>query len=74
VVHPHGSSTGKLDERTIEECEREVMLGEIRRTNFIMTNGPALWAWSAAICKQCQQLGIDLQSIRKTDKNQSRHV
>ncbi len=49
------SGTGTLAERT-EAFEREVMLAEIRRHNFHMTN-----------VAKCQQLGIDLQALRKPE-------
>jgi DNA-binding NtrC family response regulator len=62
-----GSSTGTLAERT-ESFEREVMLAEIRRNNFHMTNvARALGLERSHLYKKCQQLGIDLQSLRKPE-------
>jgi len=62
-----GNSTGTLAERT-EAFEREVMLGEIRRHNFHMTNvARALGLERSHLYKKCQQLGIDLQSLRKPE-------
>jgi DNA-binding NtrC family response regulator len=62
-----GNSTGTLAERT-EAYEREVMLGEIRRHNFHMTNvARALGLERSHLYKKCQQLGIDLQSLRKPE-------
>ena len=62
-----GSSAGTLAERT-ESFEREVMLAEIRRHNFHMTNvARALGLERSHLYKKCQQLGIDLQSLRKPD-------
>jgi DNA-binding NtrC family response regulator len=62
-----GSATGTLAERT-EAFEREVMLGEIRRHNFHMTNvARALGLERSHLYKKCQQLGIDLQSLRKPE-------
>jgi len=62
-----GSSTGTLAERTAA-FEREVMLGEIRRHNFHMTNvARALGLERSHLYKKCQQLGIDLQSLRKPE-------
>ena len=62
-----GSSTGTLAERT-ESFEREVMLAEIRRHNFHMTNvARALGLERSHLYKKCQQLGIDLQSLRKPE-------
>jgi two-component system, NtrC family, nitrogen regulation response regulator NtrX len=71
---PGGSSaaattvaTGTLAERT-EAFEREVMLSEIRRHNFHMTNvARALGLERSHLYKKCQQLGIDLQSLRKPE-------
>jgi two-component system, NtrC family, nitrogen regulation response regulator NtrX len=62
-----GSATGTLAERT-EAFEREVMLAEIRRHNFHMTNvARALGLERSHLYKKCQQLGIDLQSLRKPE-------
>ena len=62
-----GSATGTLAERT-ESFEREVMMAEIRRHNFHMTNvARALGLERSHLYKKCQQLGIDLQSLRKPE-------
>jgi two-component system, NtrC family, nitrogen regulation response regulator NtrX len=62
-----GSSTGTLAERT-EVFEKEVMLAEIRRHNFHMTNvARSLGLERSHLYKKCQQLGIDLQSLRKPE-------
>jgi DNA-binding NtrC family response regulator len=64
-----GSSlgSGTLAERT-EQFEREVLLAEIRRQNFHMTNvARAMGLERSHLYKKCQQLGIDLQSIRKPE-------
>jgi DNA-binding NtrC family response regulator len=62
-----GATTGTLAERT-EAFEREVMLREIRRHNFHMTNvARALGLERSHLYKKCQQLRIDLQSLRKPD-------
>ncbi|GAC1701636.1 MAG: hypothetical protein NVS9B4_05320 [Candidatus Acidiferrum sp.] len=56
--------TGTLAERT-EAFEREVLLAEIRRCNFHMTNvARALGLERSHLYKKCQQLQIDLQSLR----------
>jgi DNA-binding NtrC family response regulator len=61
------SATGTLAERT-EAFEREVMLAEIRGHNFHMTNvARALGLERSHLYKKCQQLGIDLQSLRKPE-------
>ncbi len=61
------ASSGTLAERA-EAFEREVMLAEIRRHNFHMTNvARALGLERSHLYKKCQQLGIDLQSLRKPE-------
>jgi DNA-binding NtrC family response regulator len=60
-------SSGTLANRT-EAFEREVLLAEIRRHNFHMTNvARALGLERSHLYKKCQQLGIDLQSLRKPE-------
>jgi DNA-binding NtrC family response regulator len=60
-------SSGTLAERT-EAFEREVLLNEIRRHNFHMTNvARALGLERSHLYKKCQALGIDLQSLRKPE-------
>jgi len=62
-----GAAAGSLAKRT-EAFEREVMLLEIRRHNFHMTNvARALGLERSHLYKKCQQLGIDLQSLRKPE-------
>jgi two-component system, NtrC family, nitrogen regulation response regulator NtrX len=59
--------SGTLAERS-EAFEKEVMLAEIRRNNFHMTNvARALGLERSHLYKKCQQLGIDLQSLRKPE-------
>jgi DNA-binding NtrC family response regulator len=61
------ASSGTLAERT-ESFEKEVLLAEIRRHNFHMTNvARALGLERSHLYKKCQQLGIDLQSLRKPE-------
>jgi len=58
---------GTLAERT-EAFEKEVLLAEIRRHNFHMTNvARALGLERSHLYKKCQQLGIDLQSLRRPE-------
>jgi two-component system, NtrC family, nitrogen regulation response regulator NtrX len=58
---------GTLDERT-QAFEREVLLAEIRRHNFHMTNvARALGLERSHLYKKCQQLGIDLHTLRQPD-------
>jgi two-component system, NtrC family, nitrogen regulation response regulator NtrX len=60
-------SSGTLADRT-EAFEKEVLLTEIRRHNFHMTNvARALGLERSHLYKKCQQLGIDLQSLRKPE-------
>ena len=71
---PHDNSssalaavTGTLAART-ESFEKEVLLAEIRRHNFHMTNvARALGLERSHLYKKCQQLGIDLQSLRRPE-------
>jgi DNA-binding NtrC family response regulator len=61
------SGSGTLAERT-EAYEREVLLSEIKRHNFHMTNvAKALGLERSHLYKKCQQLGIDLQTLRKPE-------
>ncbi len=58
---------GTLVERT-EAFEREVLLSEIRRHNFHMTNvAKDLGLERSHLYKKCQQLGIDLSELRKPE-------
>jgi DNA-binding NtrC family response regulator len=59
--------SGTLAERA-EAFEKEVLLAEIRRNNFHMTNvAKVLGLERSHLYKKCQQLGIDLQSLRKPE-------
>ena len=61
------ATTGTLAART-ESFEKEVLLAEIRRHNFHMTNvARALGLERSHLYKKCQQLGIDLQSLRRPE-------
>jgi len=61
------SGQGTLVERT-EAFEREVLLAEMHRNNFHMTNvARALGLERSHLYKKCQQLGIDLHSLRKPE-------
>jgi two-component system, NtrC family, nitrogen regulation response regulator NtrX len=67
AVSAQGNRAGTLAQRT-EAFEREVLLGEIRHHNFHMTNvARALGLERSHLYKKCQQLGIDLQSLRKPE-------
>jgi two-component system nitrogen regulation response regulator NtrX len=59
--------TGALAER-VEGFERETILAELKRNQHHMTNtAKALGLERSHLYKKCQQLGIDLRAIRKTD-------
>jgi len=62
-----GAGTGTLAART-EVFEKEVLLAEIRKHNFHMTNvAKSLGLERSHLYKKCQQLGIDLQSLRRPE-------
>ncbi|MBZ5701932.1 MAG: sigma-54 dependent transcriptional regulator [Acidobacteriia bacterium] len=66
AASPAGAG-GTLAER-VEAFEREVLFAELRRHNFHMTNvARALGLERSHLYKKCQQLGIDLQTLRKSD-------
>lgn len=61
------ASNGTLAERS-EAFEKQVLLAELRRHNFHMTNvARALGLERSHLYKKCQQLGIDLQMLRKPE-------
>jgi DNA-binding NtrC family response regulator len=66
-AYASGNPIGTLAERT-EAFERETLLAEIRGNNFHMTKvARALGLERSHLYKKCQQLGIDLQSLRKPE-------
>jgi len=63
----NAGSNGTLAVRT-EAFEKEVLLAELRHHNFHMTNvARALGLERSHLYKKCQQLGIDLQTLRKPE-------
>ena len=67
AAFPAAASSGTLLERT-EAFEREVLLTELRKHSFHMTNvARALGMERSHLYKKCQHLGIDLQSLRKSE-------
>lgn len=57
--------SGTLAER-VEQVERQIILDEIKRHNHHITNAAkALGLERSHLYKKCQQLGIDLQELRK---------
>src|SRR5262249_27057560 len=58
-------TAGTLAQRA-EQFERQVILDEIKRQNYHITNtAKALGLERSHLYKKCQQLGIDLREIRK---------
>jgi two-component system nitrogen regulation response regulator NtrX len=65
--HSVQSSAGTLAER-VEAFERDVLLAELKRHHHHMTNtARALGLERSHLYKKCQQLGIDLRAVRKSD-------
>ncbi len=59
-----GAGSGPLSER-VDHFEREVILAELKRNqNHITNTARALGLERSHLYKKCQQLGIDLQSVR----------
>jgi DNA-binding NtrC family response regulator len=59
---------GTLAERT-DGFEREVILGELKRHQFRMTDtAKSLGLERSHLYKKCQQLGIDLQAVRRGEE------
>jgi two-component system nitrogen regulation response regulator NtrX len=57
---------GTLAER-VEAFERELLLAELKRQKYHMTDAAkALGLERSHLYKKCQQLGVDLQAVRKT--------
>ena len=64
---PALAAPGSLAART-EAFEKEVLLAELRRHNFHMTNvARELGLERSHLYKKCQHLGIDLQSLRRQE-------
>jgi DNA-binding NtrC family response regulator len=59
------TGTGTLAER-VEAFERELLLAELKRHKYHMTEtAKALGLERSHLYKKCQQLGVDLQAVRK---------
>jgi DNA-binding NtrC family response regulator len=65
-----GSTTnGTLAER-VDAFEREVMLAELKRHSYRMTEtAKALGLERSHLYKKCQALGIDLQAVKKGESD-----
>jgi DNA-binding NtrC family response regulator len=60
-------ASGSLAER-VEAFEKEVLLRELKQNSYHMTNvAKALGLERSHLYKKCQQLGIDLRDLRKTE-------
>jgi two-component system, NtrC family, nitrogen regulation response regulator NtrX len=77
LPHTHGAHdgnstgaagfSGTLAER-VEKFERESLVGELAKHGYHMTNAArALGLERSHLYKKCQQLGIDLRELRKTE-------
>jgi two-component system nitrogen regulation response regulator NtrX len=63
-----GATGGGTLAARVEAFEREVLVAELRRQNFHMTNvARALGLERSHLYKKCQQLGIDLQTLKKPE-------
>jgi DNA-binding NtrC family response regulator len=61
---PAPTHTGSLSER-VEAFERDLVLSELKRRNFHMTEtAKALGLERSHLYKKCQQLGVDLRSVK----------
>jgi len=64
---PLSTAAGGLAER-VEAYEREQVLAELKRQQFHITNtAKALGLERSHLYKKCQQLGIDLSSVKKSE-------
>ena len=64
---PMSVATGTLAER-VDSFERETILAELKRQgNHITNTAKALGLERSYLYKKCQQLGIDLRSIRSEE-------
>ncbi len=67
VAAPGAPAGGTLAER-VERFERDVLLAELKRHHHHMTNvARALGLERSHLYKKCQQLGIDLRALRKSE-------
>jgi DNA-binding NtrC family response regulator len=65
------SASGPLAER-VENFEREVLLAELKRHSYHITNtAKALGLERSHLYKKAEQLGVDIQKIRREDETHS---
>ena len=64
-LHPSAAGWGPLAER-VQGFEREVILAELKRSNYHITNAAkALALERSHLYKKAEQLGIDLRALRQ---------
>jgi two-component system nitrogen regulation response regulator NtrX len=64
-----GTSSGTLTEQ-VQNCEREAILAELKRSNYHITNAAkALGLERSHLYKKAEQLGIDIQKQRREDES-----
>jgi two-component system nitrogen regulation response regulator NtrX len=64
----HSLGSGTLSER-VEGFEREVILSELKRANFHMTNAAkTLGLERSHLYKKAEQLGIDIRKQRREEE------
>ena len=69
--HEITTSSGPLAER-VENFEREVLLAELKRHSYHITNtAKALGLERSHLYKKAEQLGVDIQKIRREDETHS---
>ena len=57
-------------DRRVEHFEREVILAELRRSNFHMTNTAKVLALERShLYKKAEQLGIDIRKQRREEES-----
>ena len=67
AVSSFSPGTGTLADR-VEQFEREVILAELKRAGFHMTNAAkALGLERSHLYKKAEQLGIDIQKARREE-------
>jgi two-component system nitrogen regulation response regulator NtrX len=64
-----GTSSGLLAER-VQKFEREVIIGELKRSNYHITNAAkSLGLERSHLYKKAEQLGIDIQKQRREEES-----
>jgi DNA-binding NtrC family response regulator len=69
--HGIAATSGPLAER-VENFEREVLLAELKRHGYHITNtAKALGLERSHLYKKAEQLGVDIQKIRREEETHS---